>query len=635
MKLFLNNLRLHGDNRSYEVKFHAGLNFISGPISTGKSTILEMIDYCLGKKKHKTYEEVRLTCKFASLDLNLNGKRYLIERPLFSFELPVKVFKWVETENGFSSDFEYFIVKSPKEDNSLAAFLARTLEMPDVRLSGQTFSFRDLFKYCYIKQTDIDSENILNEKNYSIAFKRKPTFEIILNCLNELLNELKNSKREQENIIQTLLERKEAIVSFLREVELLASKPESDERKVKLIIDRQDLFNELKELKVKGKLKSKDTETLEQTLFQLRRKIQEGSNEEQELNKYLEKLKILQNQYSNEIIKIDYLLLSNGKLKAVEFDTCPSCNMELELAETDTCKLCGQSLIEFDDEEEKAIKLERKRLQTRLNSLIDFIETQQSQLGEVIRSKNNRIQQSYKVEQKIDSIQRDFISPYIEKIEILNRGIGEFDKQIENLNLYDNVQLELATIANNIQKEENKLTKIVESIGEQDAQDFENVILQLSKDFYSILHEFKFPKLSDAYIDLKSYLPYVRNTKYDDIGSLGAVTLINVAYFLSILKFSLKLKNSYHPKILILDTISKNLGTRESNPDDDDEFKDSKIFKSVLKYLVDFGIEHVQDIQLIIVNNDYTDALEDSSFIARFDGLGTGDLKYGLIDDIT
>lgn len=69
MRIKFNKLLLSGDNESYEVNFKDGLNLITGPISTGKSTILELIDYCLGKKNHKDYQEVKRTCKYVSLDL--------------------------------------------------------------------------------------------------------------------------------------------------------------------------------------------------------------------------------------------------------------------------------------------------------------------------------------------------------------------------------------------------------------------------------------------------------------------------------------------------------------------------------------------------------------------------------------
>src|SRR5690606_30532073 len=96
----------------------------------------------------------------------------------------------------------------------------------------------------------------------------------------------------------------------------------------------------------------------------------------EEIKNYIKKLNVLRNQYSNEIIKIEYLIISNGKLQNIEFNNCPSCNCEVEKKDFDVCNLCGNDLTEFNDEEEKAIKLERKRLNSKLTSLNTFIDSQ-------------------------------------------------------------------------------------------------------------------------------------------------------------------------------------------------------------------------------------------------------------------
>ncbi|WP_336129417.1 hypothetical protein [Mesoflavibacter sp. CH_XMU1422-2] len=635
MRLKFNKLSLVGDDKNYEVEFKDGLNFITGPISTGKSTILELIDYCLGKKRHKNYEEVRLRCKYVSLDLYLNNERFLIERPLFSFDLPVKIHEWNQQKMSFNDEFNFFIVTMPKEENSLAGFLQEKLEIPEMKLSGQTFSFRDLFKYCYISQPNIDSENILDEKHYTKAFKRKPTLEIILNSLNQLLNELKNDKKEQSQLINELLDRKEAIVKFLRDVELFSTKSQNEERKASLIIKRTEYLSQLMEVKNNGKLKNDNTKSLEFQLFKLKNKIESLNEEEEEIRKYITKLNLLQNQYSNEIIKLDYLILSNGKLQSIEFSSCPSCNSEIDKKEHNNCDLCGNTLTEYNEEEEKAIKLERKRLNMRLNSLKDFIEEQKELLYQKSKLKDKRKRQIQEVEEKINTIQKQYISPFIEKIELLNRNIGELDKKIENLELSSNVQEELTILADDIQKKENKLKDIREQISEieNDSTDFSNIISRLSKKFSNILKSFQFPKLNNAYISDKNYLPYVRGTKYDEIGSLGAVTLVNIAYFLSILELSLELKKSYHPKVLLLDTVGKNLGTRDVE-DANDEFKDTKIFKAVIKYLVGFSEKYKSKMQLFVINNDYTEDINESDIIVKFDGDGTKGYQYGLIDDV-
>lgn len=635
MRIKFNKLILSGQDRNYEVEFKDGLNFITGPISTGKSTILELIDYCLGKKNHKDYSEVRLTCNYVSLDLFLNNERFLIQRPLFSFELPVKIYKWSVEKNDFLKEFEYYNIVSPSEENSLSSFLNGAIGMPEFKLSGQTFSFRDLYKYSYIGQTKIDSENILNEQTYPLNFKRKPTLEIILNSLNLLLNELKNDEKNLKNIIGILLDKKEAIVKFLRDVELFTSNDENEKTKASLIIKKSELFKNLNELKTTGKIENDNTKSKERELFLNRNLLSKINTDVDELKKYITKLNVLRNQYSNEIVKIDYLIISNGKLQNIQFHNCPSCNCEVEKKDYDVCNLCGNDLTEFNDDEEKAIKLERKRLNSKLNSLIAFIDNQKNTLENLEKKKNKIVISINQIEIDINSIQKEFISPYIEKIESLNREIGEVTKQIENLDLSLNVQVELSSLSNNIQREENKLFSVKNQIKdiEEEETNFDEIIKKLSSIFQKTLEDFDFPKLYNAYIDNKSYLPYVRGLKYDNIGSLGAVTLINIAYFMSIMEISLSLKKSYHPKVILFDTIGKNLGTRELT-NENDEFKDSKIFKSLLKYFDNFSKKYGDKVQIIIVNNDYTSDINEDDIIVKFDGDGTKGINYGLINDI-
>lgn len=71
-------------------------------------------------------------------------------------------------------------------------------------------------------------------------------------------------------------------------------------------------------------------------------------------------------------------------------------------------------------------------------------------------------------------------------------------------------------------------------LGEQ--SDKQLIINQLTNKFNYLLEEFKFPKLDYGYIDGSNYLPYVRGRKYNDLGSLGGVTLIIMTYYLSILE---------------------------------------------------------------------------------------------------
>ncbi|MTI49215.1 MAG: hypothetical protein FH761_15320 [Firmicutes bacterium] len=180
-----------------------------------------------------------------------------------------------------------------------------------------------------------------------------------------------------------------------------------------------------------------------------------------------------------------------------------------------------------------------------------------------------------------------------------------------------------------VQKVEDLNTKIKET--EKSNREKDEVIGDLSDIFNNILEEFEFPKLSNAFIDVNKYLPHVRNRQYDELGSLGAVTLITTAYYLSILLLGTT-KEYNHLGLLIIDSPQSNLGA--SSNEDDDLFKDEKIYQSVVRYLVSLSEEYEDEFQILVVNNGYPNFLDSKYIIKEFDGNGTRELPYGLIDDI-
>lgn len=165
-------LRLCGIRKNYEIKFKGGLNYISGPTSTGKTSILEMINYALGAERHKSYIEIGEACTDVELDIEIAGEKYRITRRLFEFTLPVKVELWDDEEKEYKY-FDSFDIDSPSNEKSLSAFLIRKIGLGNIKISNQYLSFRDIFKYSYLKQTDIDTEDLMGESYWITNNKRK------------------------------------------------------------------------------------------------------------------------------------------------------------------------------------------------------------------------------------------------------------------------------------------------------------------------------------------------------------------------------------------------------------------------------------------------------------------------------
>lgn len=80
---------MRGISRSYDVSFVTAdgavrpLSVIAGEISTGKSSILDFMDYCFGASEHPEQIEVRRQARSALLEVEVDDQILVIERQLF------------------------------------------------------------------------------------------------------------------------------------------------------------------------------------------------------------------------------------------------------------------------------------------------------------------------------------------------------------------------------------------------------------------------------------------------------------------------------------------------------------------------------------------------------------------------
>ena len=77
---------------------------------------------------------------------------------------------------------------------------------------------------------------------------------------------------------------------------------------------------------------------------------------------------------------------------------------------------------------------------------------------------------------------------------------------------------------------------------------------------------------------------------------------------------------------LMIDSPRKNLGIDASQ----EEFRDEKIFNSIVNTFMEMDKDYKEKIQLIVVNNGYPDFLPREYIKVEFDAAG----QKGLIDDI-
>ncbi len=629
-KLILESLTLIGSRKNYAVNFRNGFNFISGHTSTGKTSILEMIDYALGAKEHKSYIEIGNSCSHVELVFKIGEDRYRIRRELFNFKVPAIIETWENEKEKFLF-YNRYEIDSPSNPKSLSSFLIEKLGLADMTISGQAFSFRDIYKYCYLKQTEIDNEDILAEKSWEKNFKRRATFEIIFNIYDKGLEEYRKSLENKKTELDVLSTKLSGVEEFLKNVDI-ANLQECFEQEKTVKEEIHGLKEKLASFKNERDLQPQSALSLRVNITNLKKELQSIIQKKNDQTQYLSKLRLLQNQYRSEIDKKELAMQGYFAFNQYEFLLCPNCLKPIaNNTSIETCCLCGS---EKNDESSELFvtKKEIATLRRKTTELLKFIELEDRKLDSLLQQENECKRRLQEEEIELQHLTSEYMNPYLEEIEYINYEIGKRNRQIfelhKNLLMFEEVE----RYKEQIKSKEKSIEILKKNIKElkDNAVDKNDIINVLSSVFSETLSNFEYPKLSNAYIDEKNYLPYVRNRKYDNIGSLAGVTLITMAYYLAILMVGSKEFN--HPGVLIIDSPRKNLGAQASKEENED-FKDERIFNSTIKYLHDIAETNKEQIQLIVVNNGFPDFLPRDCIVAEFDSDESNKLPKGLIDD--
>jgi len=624
-------LTLLGQKKNYFVNFRDGFNYISGHTSTGKTSILEMIDYALGSKSHKSYIEIGNSCSDVELELLIGYEKFKIRRKLFNFNADIIIEEWNE-KSGKYLFYNKYEMDSPSNPKSLSAFLIEKLGLVNLTIAGQAFSFRDLYKYSYIKQTEIDNENILNEKAWDKNFKRKATFEIIFNLYDKTLEEYKTSIEKKKDELKELTIKLSGIEDFLASADL-SNRQEHNKRSGELTTEIIGLKEKLSVIKQDKGVNSELSNLLRDRTNQIRQELQTVTHQKTDQQQYISKLRLLYNQYTSEIDKKEMTIEGYFVFNKYEFVFCPNCLKPISKADNvECCYLCGNE--ESRDKSELVLlKKEISTIKRKANELLKFTETEDRKYDNILKKENELKNALQEAELELQHLYKDYVNPYIEQIEFLNYEIGAKNRLIFELQRYIKMFEEVERFEQLIKDKEIAIKNLKENIKvlTESSTDKQELIRMLSSKFTSILEAFKYPKLSNSFIDEKNYLPYVRGHKYDDIGSLAGVTLITMAYYLSILLEGFNEKYN-QLNFLIIDSPRKNLGAQASQ-NEQEEFKDEKIFNATIKYLHDVAESYKDNLQLIVVNNGYPDFLPKECIIVEFDSDTHNELLRGLIDD--
>lgn len=663
-------LKLVGPKYSYRVDFTGAesrnmirpLSIIAGEISTGKTTVLEFIDWCLGAKEHPEHDEVMANVRSAQLAIEVTGPgdvdrtHYVIERALGAKS--TSAYLYIGDLDAMSGSPVRSFTSDPADADSLSHYLLQLCGLSGLRLDQSpsqqdsktsALSFRDLQPLWFLTNRRLD--------NGDLAYERQPHRSIKLNqvvnlffgvsdneqsMLSRAVEELGAEERELARAVQTLRTfMTDAGLTTIQEMD-----PELDRLGIRIaelnaqkrVID--DSISARGDFTVELRTNYARSEKQAQS-------IQASLRDRETLARRLEPLRA---QYADEIRRLDLVAESLNLFDSLTVVTCPACQSTLESQPKivdDECSLCRSHLMAdvIDGEGIPDLSTERRSLVRRLNQLLDFAREVRAESDRLRRELNVANLSVREAQSALDRISGDVISPFLTQRDEIQQSLVDARVELKAMLRARQMLLQLQ------QKEVEllrtsaalKATRARKAEILKNATPRDSILSRVGERLLSILEDFGYPKVDLVHVE-RNLVPVVRGRRYDKVGSSGAMTLIALAWEFALFELAVE-QGSGHPGFLIVDSPQKNLVpgsvTAAISPDagvDDDLNEIGRIITTRSRNIVENIYQHVVDwladhpgAQVIFVDNQ-PPTVASEYVVVRY-SQNSEDPPYGLIEN--
>jgi AAA domain len=640
-RLKINRLELVGRDKNYIVNFHGGLNIIYGDSDTGKSSILDLINYSLGSSSVKMYEELEIHGQQVLLEVVLNGEIFTIERDIhrpnrlinvyacnienieYNFPLQLGPNYKKQGPNGFFSDFLLESLNIPLVE------VRQSPTKPDSKTTR--LSFRDIFKFCYLDQDNVGNQHILDQKNFVLFTKNKETFKFIHDVLDTQLLQLQKELAEKKQKRAKFLEEYNIVSSFLRETRL--DTEENINRKLQEIdIELRFVGNEISKINTTLLSDTEKFEYLRQDIASLENKINFAYSEKSIKETQLEQNIRLKKEYKKDIEKLEASIeiKENEDFHEQEVDAkCPVCDRGIELN--------VMSNLVFENYTPDILKNEVKKFKSRINDIDGLIIEQRNT---VYILENDLIQWKRELAQHkntLDMNTQEIISPYLAQRDEFMSKRAALHENKNRILYYQQIRNTLNKLNQNAEKIDEQIRELRSKLEElkDGTPELKQVLGDIADILSNYLNDIPIRNAYGISINAKTFLPIVRNRDYHELTSGGLRTIVSIGYLLSLLIYGAR-NNTYLPTILMIDTVGKYLGTSDIDPKDAEEhINDPTKYHNLYRYLMNVSEELHETHQIIVVDNQLPGELSSSLqqyVIKHFSVDDEGDGK-GFIDN--
>lgn len=598
-RFVIESLEVRTDAGGQVYEFKTGVNAVTGPVGSGKSSMLEVLKYGLGGSA-KLMPAVRDNVKTVKVKFRAGDEHWQFTRELRSNVVNVVDLKTQESLGEWArTDRQNMRKVGPSLLEALGLPADWRIPKSRKKPTDETVpvSFWDVHKYLYLDQNRIDT-SVIGHDDTNLNNKRIAVFELIYGLANAQTVELLTEQGRRRAEAAALRKNATAIAGFMQDM----GDPDPAElaaRKAGLQKELERAQKTLNQARMAAHGGLVSAETLN-ALSDGRARLDDLVGQREALLASVAEARSVRAQLELEEERIKRTASASASLSGLEFVQCPRCLQGLPHGRFDEghCHLCGQRQETVDgakpaDALLKVVREQRKETEglaegdgaavASLNAQIELAETSVLAL---LRAADER-----------ESEPRTL--PLIENVE---RAVAQVAQTQASIRRIEDVEARWAT-----QFGLHEDAEALDVVAREMAAEESRIKMQLSEDttflgdlsavFDGILRELRDPWFSEAHIDPNDYLPVVDDEGFDMLSVGGArKTLVNLAYHLSNLYMSISERSMMLlPTLLIVDSPRKNVG---------DNALDRTMVESVYARLRTLQAASRDDFQIIFADND-------------------------------
>ena len=445
----------------------------------------------------------------------------------------------------------------------------RDPDSPMIRLS-----FRDIWWYCYLDQTELDSsffrfEDVMRKRKSQDAMR----FFTGLHSerLSELESEVYRALDEQRGKREAVRQIREFMARFDLGSDLeVGSRIEKNEQELEEAEARRS------KIQLQRQVDLHPTDPLRDELRELGDQIEDFVLAIAGTQEAIAEQKALRAELITSKIKAQRSARASSLLEGVDYSRCPECGSDVSgrASDTEHCHLCGRRVNSSEQTSIMEMEAVRRELNDRIDQIAESVARREQALERSKRVLKTLRVRKVQLDGKLQRELAQYDSAYVERLRQLDMQIATLTERQRAL---DRLQ-EMPRAIDELEEQAGALQGRIESLGRR-LESERSRLLQadkkvesIARHFRAIIRQIEFPGVSDGdkvVVDPRSWRPTIQHDEQEwsfwDAGSGGKKTLFNVCYALAVHAAGLE-HNMPVPSILIIDSPTKNI-SEDENPE--------------------------------------------------------------------